>query len=672
MQIYSTDILKKGGNAADAAVAVAAALNVTEPTSTGIGGDCFCMFYKAEFKKVYGLNGSGRCPTALNLELLKQQGFDEEKPLPPAHAHCVTVPGAAAAWVDTVTLFGSKKLSLGEILQPAIELAESGCPVSEVTAFQWKVKAHKLQSPSNKFGADLLIHGQSPQHGQLFRNPSLANTFKELSKYGKKGFYEGRIAQAIVQVVRNNDGLLDLTDLSNHMTEEVQPICTTYKSVKVWEIPPNSQGIAVLMALNMLENVSIKALGHNSADYVHTVTEVLKRSTADASWYCADSAVLPVPTEELLSKVYCTKRGKDIDMKSFFRLPSSLLFRASESTNHGNPFEMGSDTVYFTVVDEHGNACSFINSNYMDFGTGLVPEGCGFTLQNRGNSFSLSSIHPNCLAPGKRPFHTIIPAMATNAHTEDLLCTFGVMGGFMQPQGHVQVLLNMAEFGMNPQQALDAPRFCVEYIKKDQKWHLYLEDGFPGNIAEDLKARGHLVQWPITGHDRKLFGRGQIISKGDWWKSCEIFSDSNKMLLPAFVFIGLEEEDCCGCCGHKTCGRSCAMLGSVVAALIGVAGAGYCVIISALGLSEGPLCLSNGDWVYPFAGSNANYLADHSTWSQCTEPTNVVVWNVTLFSILLGLSGIEVILCVFQVINGLIGGICGACCCQQKSQQYVC
>ncbi|XP_075720098.1 glutathione hydrolase-like YwrD proenzyme [Rhinoderma darwinii] len=512
------DILKKGGNAADAAVAVAAALNVTEPTGTGIGGDCFCLFYKAGAKKVYGLNGSGRCPAALSLELLKQQGFDEENPLPPTHAYNVTVPGAAAAWVDTVSLFGSRKMSLKEILQPAIELAESGFPVSEVTAFQWNIAVDKLHTLNNKFGADLLINGQSPQHGQLFRNPSLANTFKALANQGKKGFYEGWIAQAIVQTVQSNGGLLDIIDLTNHMTEEVQPIFTTYKGVKVWEIPPNSQGIIVLMALNMLESFPVKELGHNSADYVHAVTEVLKLGTADCHWYCADSAIVRVPTEELLSKVYGTKQVKHIDIK-----------RASEAYNHGSPFEMGSDTVYFTVVDVHGNACSFINSNYMDFGTGLVPEGCGFTLQNRGNNFSLSPGHPNCLAPGKRPFHTIIPAMATNADTEDLLCSFGVMGGFMQPQGHIQVLLNMIEFGMNPQHAVDAPRFYVEYIKKDQKWHLYLEDGFPGSVAEDLKARGHLVHWPITGHDRKLFGRGQIITKGDWWRSSKIFSDTSKV-----------------------------------------------------------------------------------------------------------------------------------------------
>ncbi|XP_075057995.1 glutathione hydrolase-like YwrD proenzyme [Mixophyes fleayi] len=509
------DILKKGGNAADAAVAVAAALNVTEPTSTGIGGDCFCLYYKAETKKVYGLNGSGRCPGTLSLEVLNQQGYDDDNPLPPTHAHNVTVPGAAAAWADTVSLFGSQELSLGEILQPAIELAEFGFPVSEVCAFQWNKTAHKLQAPNNMHGADLLINGQAPQHGQLFRNPSLANTFKELSKLGKEGFYEGQIAQAIVQVVRSNGGFLELSDLSSHVTEEVQPICTTYKGIKVWELPPNSQGITVLMALNMLENFCVKGMGHNSSDYIHILTEVIKRSVSDCQWYCADPAVYPVPTEDLLSKVYCATQAKHIDFQ-----------RASEGNKHGSPFEMGSDTVYLTVVDSHGNACSFINSNYMDFGTGLVPEGCGFTLQNRGHNFSLSPAHPNCLSPGKRPFHTIIPALATNAHTEDLLCSFGVMGGFMQPQGHVQVLLNMAEFGMNPQQAVDAPRFYVMYVKKEQKWHLYLEEGIPSYVEEDLKARGHVVHWPISGYDRCLFGRGQIITKGDWWRSHQILNNS--------------------------------------------------------------------------------------------------------------------------------------------------
>ncbi|KAM4770735.1 glutathione hydrolase-like YwrD proenzyme [Rhinophrynus dorsalis] len=512
------DILKQGGNAADAAVAVAAALNVTEPTSTGIGGDCFCLYYRAETKQVYGLNGSGRSPRALSIDLLEQQGFKAENPLPPTHAHNVTVPGAAAAWVDTVCLFGSKKLTLEQILQPAIELADHGFPVSEVCAYLWNARASTLRAPNNEHGQDLLINGQAPQHGQIFRNPLLANTFKELAKSGKKGFYEGGIAKSIVHVVKNNGGVMELDDLANHVTEEVQPICTSYKGIKVWELPPNGQGITALMTLNVLENFNVKETVHNSADYIHILTEALKLSILDSLWYCADHNHVPVPTEELLCKTYSRSRAKLINLQ-----------RASDINTHGNPCETGSDTVYFSVVDCQGNACSFINSNYQDFGTGLVPEGCGFTLQNRGHNFSLSPGHPNCLAPGKRPFHTIIPALATTEDTEDLLCSFGVMGGFMQPQGHVQVLLNMAEFGMNPQQSLDAARFYVEYSKKDQKWKLYLEDGIVKTVADELKARGHDVHWPVCSHDRKLFGRGQIITRGEWWRPGHVPDNDRKV-----------------------------------------------------------------------------------------------------------------------------------------------
>ncbi|XP_063297067.1 glutathione hydrolase-like YwrD proenzyme [Pelobates fuscus] len=502
------DVLKRGGNAADAAVAVATALNVTEPCSTGIGGDCFCLYFNAEDKKIYGLNGSGMCPRALSIELLKEQGFDEESPLPPTHAHNVTVPGAAAAWVDTVSLFGSKKLTLGDILQPAIRLAEDGFPVSEVSAYLWNSTVSVLQDPRNKHGTELLVNGQAPQHGQIFKNPFLANTFKTLSEYGKQGFYQGWVAEAIIKVLKSNGGVMELEDLASHVTEEVQPIYTTYKDINVWELPPNGQGITVLMALNLLEQFSVQDMGHNSADYIHVLTEALKLCVSDCQWYCTDPRVTPVPTAELLSKFYSERQTSLID-----------LHRASTPRDHGNPFETGRDTVYFTVVDSQGNACSFINSVYMNFGTGLVPENCGFTLQNRGNNFSLSPSHPNCLAPGKRPFHTIIPAMATATTTQDLLCSFGVMGGFMQPQGHIQVLFNMAEYRMNPQQAVDAPRFYVEYSKKDRKWQLFLEDGILKDVAEELQARGHEVHWPVCGHDRKLFGRGQIICQGDWWQS---------------------------------------------------------------------------------------------------------------------------------------------------------
>ncbi|XP_019388116.1 PREDICTED: uncharacterized protein LOC109308329 isoform X1 [Crocodylus porosus] len=502
------DILKKGGNAVDASVAVAAALNVTEPASTGIGGDCFCLYYDANTKQVHGLNGSGRSPRALTIELLKEQGFDETNPLPLLHAHNITVPGAAAGWCDAVSLYGSKKLSMGQILQPAIELAERGFPVAEITAYHWKRDIHVLHAPGNEHGKDLLIHGQAPLHGQVFCNPFLANTFKEIARCGKKGFYEGTIAAAVVETVRRHGGVMDLEDLKSHVTDEVKPIFTNYKGVNVWEMPPNGQGITVLMALNILENFNIKEMGHNTADYLHVLIETLKLSFSDAFWFCADPQKVPVPTKECLSKMYAKGRSELIDLQ-----------RANKDYKPGNSLPSGSDTVYFTVVDAQGSACSFINSNYKGFGTGLIPGGCGFALQNRGAGFSLLPGHPNCLAPGKRPYHTIIPALATAADTEDLLCSFGVMGGLMQPQGHVQVLLNMLEFGMDPQQALDASRFSVDYSREESKWRLSLEDGIPQAVVEDLRARGHCSHWPISGHDRSLFGRGQIITKGDWWKS---------------------------------------------------------------------------------------------------------------------------------------------------------
>nr|XP_016847554.1 PREDICTED: putative gamma-glutamyltransferase YwrD [Anolis carolinensis] len=509
------DILKSGGNAVDAAVAVAAALNVTEPCSTGIGGDCFCLYYDASTKHVRGLNGSGRSSQSLTLELLKNAGFSEANPPPVQHAYNVTVPGAAAGWCDAVAIFGSQKLSMRQILQPAIELAEKGFPVSEVTSHQWKSGAYTLQTPGNQHGKDLLIDGEAPSHGQVFRNQFLANTFKELAKSGKKGFYEDRVAKAVVDIVQSNGGVLDLEDLKSHITEEVKPIATSYKGVKIWEIPPNGQGITALLALNILENFKVKEMGHNTAQYLHTLTEALKISFADTFWFCADPEKVSVPTEKLLLKSYANQRSKLIDLQ-----------RATTKHHHGNPFPVGSDTVYFTVVDAQGSACSFINSNYMGFGTGLVPEGCGFTLQNRGANFSLQPDHPNCLAPKKRPYHTIIPALATDADSGELLCSFGVMGGFMQPQGHVQVLLNMLEFGMNPQEALDAARFCLEYDKKVNSWYVSLEESIPQNIAEELRAMGHIVMPLVTGHSRSMFGRGQIITKGDWWRQ-KTLSSSN-------------------------------------------------------------------------------------------------------------------------------------------------
>uniref|UniRef100_A0A8B9J7R5 Gamma-glutamyltransferase YwrD n=4 Tax=Astyanax mexicanus TaxID=7994 RepID=A0A8B9J7R5_ASTMX len=498
------DILKRGGNAADAAVAVAAALNVTEPVSTGLGGDAFCLFYDATSRQVRGLNGSGKSPKALTLDLMERCGFSQTNPPSIFHAHNVTVPGAAACWCDTVAMFGSKKLSLADLLQPAVDLAQRGFPVAEITAYHWARGAETLKAAGRDLGGDLLINNRPPKHGQVMTNPSLAHTLQELALRGKAGFYEGRIAEAVVDVVREAGGVMSLDDLKNHVTTEITPIYTDYKTVRLWEVPPNTQGMAALIALNILQNFPIKDLAHNSADYLHVLAEALKLSMTDTMHYSTDPDRVTVPVEGLLSQQYALQRSQTIHMD-----------KAGSVCEPGIP--TGSDTVYFTVVDGEGNACSFVNSNYMGLGTGLVPRNCGFSLQNRGANFSLDPRHVNCLGPEKRPYHTIIPAMLTEASSGNLLCSYGVMGGFMQPQGHVQVLLNMLEFGMSPQVALDAPRVFVQFDQAAQQWQLYLEEGMNQEVVEDLRRRGHVVNWPIEGHERAMFGRGQVISVGTWW-----------------------------------------------------------------------------------------------------------------------------------------------------------
>ncbi|XP_028855809.1 uncharacterized protein LOC114801719 [Denticeps clupeoides] len=499
--VIGLDILKRGGNAADAAVAVAAALNVTEPCSTGLGGDAFCLFYDAQTGRVCGLNGSGRTPKAQTLELMESLGYNVSNPPHAYHALNVTVPGAAACWCDTVRQFGSEKLTMAEILKPAIDLALRGFPVAEVTAHHW---AKWTEQSGKELGAELLIDKHTPKHGQVFTNPHLAKTLQEISSHGKAGFYQGRVAEAIVKVIKENGGVMCLEDLRSNSSSEVTPIFTDYKSVRLWEIPPNGQGMAALIALNILENFLIKEMGHNSASYLHVLAEALKLSLGDTFHYCADPDKVNIPLDGLLAKDYGQRRAELIHMA-----------RARADGEHGTP--TGSETVYFSLVDGEGNACSFVNSNYMGFGTGLVPQNCGFSLQNRGTCFSLDTNHGNCIGPQKRPYHTIIPALLTDAESGRLLCSFGVMGGFMQPQGHVQVLLNMLEFGMNPQEALDAPRVLLHYSEAAQRWQFNLEAGIEEGVADELRRRGHAVCWPVAGHDRAQFGRGQVIAIGDWW-----------------------------------------------------------------------------------------------------------------------------------------------------------
>lgn len=509
------DILKAGGNAADAAVAMAAALNVTEPCSTGIGGDAFCLFYDAKTKKVHALNGSGRAPAGLTLDLLNKQGYNATNPFPVQHGHAVTVPGAAAAWVDTVDRFGSGKLSLAQILQPAVDLAEDGYPVQQITALSWSKGAPTLLTPKNKHGGDLLIEGKAPVYGQVIRLPHLAQTFRELGRLGKKGFYEGRIAKAIVDAVETFGGVMTMDDLKSHVTTYEDPISTDYRGYRVWEIPPNGHGMAALIALNVLEAYDLKKLEANSAEYLHLVIEALKLGFADTTWYCADPSKVDIPLSTLLSKEYATKRRQLIQNNS-----------AMKNVSKGD-LNIGPDTVYFTTADSQGNSCSFINSNFMGFGSAIVPEGCGFTLQNRGSGFSLEPSHPNVIAPNKRPYHTIIPAMVTDSKTGDLVMSYGVMGGFMQPQGHVQVLLNMLEFGMNPQQALDQPRICIGGGYGYDESYVSVEDGISDETIKGLRDKGHSMRGPLVGSDRSLFGRGQAITSGNFWDNFDGALPSN-------------------------------------------------------------------------------------------------------------------------------------------------
>jgi len=484
------EILSKGGNAADAAVAVAAALNVTEPTSTGIGGDMFALFFDARTKQVSALNGSGRAPASLTLERLKKEGLNE---LPPFHAYTVTVPGACAGWCDLIEKHGTK--SMAEILAPAIKLAEDGFPVSPMTSYFWQRGAgRQLASAPN--GIELTIDGRGPNAGEIFKNPGLARTFRKVAEGGKKSFYQGEIADAIAAVLKQAGGCMTTDDLAAHVSTWEIPISITYRGYCVYECPPNGQGITALIALNLLEGFDLAGLDPISADRLHLEIEAMRLAFADARWYVADPKFSNIPVAELLSKEYANERRKLIDPR-----------RATIDQQRGTPVS-SSDTVYFSVADKFGNACSFINSNYMGFGTGIVPKGWGFTLQNRGHNFSLDPNHPNALAPRKRPYHTIIPAMATRESDGSLFASFGVMGGFMQPQGHMQVFAALVDSGLDPQSTLDLPRFCIDDGTAGSA--VGLEEGIPDAVMADLTARGHQVQ-KVAGWERAMFGRGQII-----------------------------------------------------------------------------------------------------------------------------------------------------------------
>ncbi|KAK8067619.1 hypothetical protein PG996_006731 [Apiospora saccharicola] len=545
------EILDAGGNCADAAIAVAAGLNITEPASTGIGGDVFCLYYDAKTKKVSALNGSGRAGGKCTLETIRKSlGLSDggvEGKIDMQSVHAVTVPGAPAGWCDTVERFGSGKLTMEQILAPAIELGEKGFPVSELVTHYWAKAEPTIRAASPNY-REMLKDDPSapdgvraPRPGEIMKNPTLAKTFRTLAAEGKKGFYTGRIAEELVKVVQDLGGHLELDDLAHHLemgSEPVDPISLKFRGqgvaealkdnilksggdaekdldlgLELWEHPPNGQGIVALMALGILQELeamgkipTFKQADFNSPAYLHAIVESLRIAFADASWWVTDPNVEKVPSAGLIAPEYLRERAKLFD-------PA----RATDKpVQHGQPSPalQSSDTVYFACSDSEGNAISFINSNYGGFGTCIIPKGCGFTLQNRGANFSLDSKHPNVLAPRKRPYHTIIPAAVTNLHDGSLHSVYGVMGGFMQPQGHVQTLLGQVVGGLTPQQALDAPRVCIGAGMPDEgevmDKTVYVEEGMSEKTIAGLKEMGHNVE-VLTDQERGMFGRGQII-----------------------------------------------------------------------------------------------------------------------------------------------------------------
>ena len=493
-------VLARGGNAADAAVAVAAVLAVTEPCSTGLGGDAFVLWFDAATRTVHAINGSGRAPAALTLDMAQQVAGGKPE-LPTFHAHTITVPGACDAWCSLHADFGSGALTLADLLADAIEHADRGFGVAPLTAYFWGrgAKSQLINSPG---GAELMmIDGRGPRAGERFRNPGMARTLRSMSDGGRDAFYRGEIAAAIAAAVQQHGGVLTTDDLAAHTTTRHESISATLDGLRLHECPPNGQGLTALLAVNIVSALGERRGEPGSVQRWHVVIEALRLAFADARAHIADPDVVPVPVERLLSADHAAEQAARIRND-----------RAVADPQLGQP-ERGSETVYFSVVDEAGNACSMVNSNYMGFGTGIVPPGLGFSLQNRGHNFSLDPAHPTVLAPGKRPYHTIIPAMLTrdgsNDGSNELVASYGVMGGFMQPQGHLQVLLNLLD-GHSPQDALDAPRICLR--AESPGGRVALEDGIPDVVIAGLLHRGHNVH-RVSGQARSLFGRGQIIRR---------------------------------------------------------------------------------------------------------------------------------------------------------------
>ena len=475
------EVLKRGGTAADAAIATCAAMGVVEPMSCGIGGDLFVIYWDAKTQKLHGLNGSGRSPYALSRATFEKLGLDA---IPDVGPLSWSVPGCVAGWHDLHDRFG--KLKWNDVLAPSVVLAEDGFPVSEVIAADWQASASRLKQWPDS-ARTYLIDGRAPALGEVFRNPRLAASLRRIADDGPRAFYQGPIAETIVAFSQQHGGHFSLRDFAEHRSEWVEPVSTNYRGVDVWELPPNGQGIAALQMLNTLEAYDLRAWGHNSAEVWHHFIEAKKLAFADRAVFYADPAGQSLPIAELISKPYAARRRARIQAD-----------RALKDVPAGDPKLVQGDTIYLTVVDKDRNCCSMIQSLYYGFGSQVVPGDVGFALQNRGTLFALDPTHRNTLEPHKRPFHTIIPAMATR-DGKPWLC-FGVMGGDMQAQGHVQILMNRIDFGMNLQQAGDAARVrhSGSATPTGQRGDpdggvVAVESGVSDEVVEQLRKLGHRV-----------------------------------------------------------------------------------------------------------------------------------------------------------------------------------
>lgn len=481
-------ILRQGGNAADAAVAAAAVMNVVAPGSCGIGGDCFALYFDAKTKQVTALNGSGRAPAALNADDLRSQGLSK---IDPFSAHAVTVPGAVRGWHDLLQRHGS--MSLADVLADAIHYADVGYPVPPVFGEGWKRSEAFLKRGTNT--AEYLPGGRAPDVGELVQLKELAQTFRAIAEGGPDAFYTGQVAEAIVRTLQGLGGKMTLDDMKAHHSTWDEPILTNYRGVSVYECPPNGQGLAALQAMNIASVFELREYPWDAPERLHLMIEAMRLAFADAWQYIADIATNP-PVDALLSQRYAEARAALIQPD-----------RAMSPPSFGTPL-FGSDTIYLCTADAEGNACSFIYSLFIGFGAGIVGEGTGVLLQNRGGGFTLEPGHPNEMAGGKRPYHTIIPGMALR--DGELWAAFGVMGGYMQPQGHFQVISAMVDDNLNPQEALDRPRWYVHEGLVDGV--IAFEEGIPLQTMAQLAQMGHKVR-PVSGYSRAMFGNGQIIRR---------------------------------------------------------------------------------------------------------------------------------------------------------------